>query len=110
MTVRLPQAIQAYFDADNARSPDAVAAAFTDDAIVKDAGETRIGRESIREWKVETDQKYASTLAEPFFVTTENGKTQVTGHVSGDFPGSPVDLRYFFVLKGDKIAALEITI
>ena len=110
MTVKLPQAIQAYFDADNARSPDAVAAAFTDDAIVKDAGETRVGRESIREWKVETDQKYAFTLAEPFFITTENGKTQVTGHVSGDFPGSPVDLRYFFVLKGEKIAALEITI
>ena len=44
MTVKLPQAIQAYFDADNARSPDAVAAAFTDDAVVKDAGETRIGR------------------------------------------------------------------
>lgn len=110
MTVKLPQAIQAYFDADNARSPDAVAAAFTDDAIVRDAGETRVGRESIRGWKLETDQKYASTLAKPFFIATENGKTQVTGHVSGDFPGSPVDLRYFFVLKGEKIAELEITI
>ena len=110
MTIKLPPSIQAYFDADNARSPDAVAAAFTDDAVVRDAGETRLGREAIRRWKVETDQKYASTLTEPFFVTTENGKTQVTGHVSGDFPGSPVDLRYFFVLKGDKIADLEITV
>jgi hypothetical protein len=110
MTVILPEAIQAYFDADNARSADAVAAAFTDDAVVKDAGETRVGRESIRAWKTETDQKYSSTLAEPFLMTTENGKTQVIGHVSGDFPGSPVDLRYFFVLKGDKIAELEITV
>lgn len=110
MIVRLPEAIQAYFDADNARSADAVAAAFTDDAVVKDVGETFVGRDSIREWKIETDQKYSSTLAEPFLITTENGKTQVTGHVSGDFPGSPVDLRYLFVLKGDKIAELEITI
>lgn len=109
MTINLPPSIQAYFDADNARSPDAVAA-FTDDAVVRDAGETRVGREAIRQWKLETDMKYASTLAEPFFITTENGKTQVTGHVSGDFPGSPVDLRYFFVLRGDKIAELEITI
>ena len=110
MTIKLPPAIQAYFDADNARSPDAVAAAFTDDAVVRDAGETRVGRDSIRNWKVETDRKYSHTLTEPFFVTTENGKTQVTGHVSGDFPGSPVDLRYFFILKGEKIAEMEITI
>lgn len=110
MTIKLPQAIQAYFDADNARNPDAVAAAFTDDAVVKDAGETRVGRASIREWKVETDQKYSYTLAEPFFIATENGQTQVIGHVSGDFPGSPVDLRYFFVLRNEKIAELEITV
>lgn len=69
-----------------------------------------MGRKSIRAWKIETDQKYSSTLVEPFFITTENGKTQVTGHVSGDFRGSPVDLRYFFVVKGDKIAELEITV
>ena len=110
MTIKLPPSIQAYFDADNARSPDAVAAAFTDDAVVRDAGETHVGREAIRRWKVATDQKYSYTLSEPFFITTENGTTQVTGHVSGDFPGSPVDLRYFFVLKGDKIANLEITV
>lgn len=110
MTIELPPSIQAYFDADNARSPEAVAAAFTNDAIVRDAGETRVGRESIRRWKVETDRKYSHTLTEPFFITTENGRTQVTAHVSGDFPGSPVDLRYFFVLNDDKIADLEITI
>ncbi|WP_055045780.1 nuclear transport factor 2 family protein [Devosia sp. A16] len=110
MTIKLPPGIQAYFDADNARSAEAVAAAFTDDAVVRDAGETRVGREAIRDWKIETDSKYSSTLAEPFLVSTENGRTLVTGHVSGDFPGSPVDLRYFFVLRGDKIAELEITI
>lgn len=110
MMIKLPPSIQAYFDADNARSPDAVAAAFIDDAVVRDAGETRVGRGSIRRWKVETDKKYSYTLAEPFFIMTENGRTQVTSHVSGDFPGSPVDLRYFFVLKGDNIADLEITI
>jgi hypothetical protein len=34
----------------------------------------------------------------------------VTSHLVGDFPGSPVDLRYFFVLDGDKIASLEISL
>jgi hypothetical protein len=32
----------------------------------------------------------------------------VTGRVTGDFPGSPVDLQYRFTLEGDKIARLEI--
>jgi hypothetical protein len=32
----------------------------------------------------------------------------VTGRVSGNFPGSPVDLRFFFELEGDKISSLKI--
>jgi len=28
--------------------------------------------------------------------------------LTGNFPGSPVDLRFFFELDGDKIASLEI--
>ena len=35
-------------------------------------------------------------------------QTTVTGRVTGDFPGSPVDLQYRFILEGDKIARLEI--
>jgi len=34
--------------------------------------------------------------------------TVVTSRLTGNFPGSPVDLRYFFRLEGDKIASLEI--
>ena len=33
----------------------------------------------------------------------------VTGRVSGNFPGSPVDLRYVFTLEDGKIARLEIS-
>ena len=33
----------------------------------------------------------------------------VTARVTGDFPGSPVDLRYRFTLEGATIARLEIT-
>jgi hypothetical protein len=28
--------------------------------------------------------------------------------LTGTFPGSPVSLRFFFVLEGDKLASLEI--
>jgi hypothetical protein len=41
-------------------------------------------------------------------IAETDDKTIVTGRVSGDFPGSPVELRYTFTLAGDKIARLEI--
>ena len=41
-------------------------------------------------------------------IATAGERTVVTAHVRGDFPGSPLDLRYFFVLEGDRIAELEI--
>jgi hypothetical protein len=34
----------------------------------------------------------------------------VTCHLAGNFPGSPIDLRYMFVLAGDKIASLDIVL
>ncbi len=49
-----------------------------------------------------------SYVAEPFEVAAQAGQTVVTAHLEGDFPGSPVDLRYQFTLEGDKIARLEI--
>ena len=54
----------------------------------------------------------ASTLytytAEPFDIAEDGPRTIVTSHLVGNFPGSPVDLRYFFALRGDQIAELEI--
>lgn len=109
MTIKLPQAIEDYFDADRTGSPDAIAAAFTETGIVKDKGKMHRGRDAIREWMVEAGQLY-TYMAEPFFIATENGKSQVTAHVVGTFPGSPIDLRFLFVLAGDKVAELEITV
>lgn len=46
--------------------------------------------------------------SEPISLDEAHGKTVVTSRLVGDFPGSPVDLRFFFGLHGDKIASLEI--
>lgn len=109
MTIALPKSITAYFDADRDHSPEAVAAAFTENGTVKDKGKMHRGRDAIRDWMAAEDQQYNYTVT-PFFIGTENGKIQVTAHAVGDFPGSPIDLRFFFVLDDDKIAELEITV
>lgn len=109
MTIKLPESIEAYFRADRAGSPAAVAAAFTEDGRVKDKGEIHEGRDAIQAWMSHEDQQYDYTVT-PFLIAVENGRTVVTGHAVGDFPGSPIDLRFIFVLAGNKIAELEITV
>ena len=55
----------------------------------------------------EVSKKYRPTV-DVISVAEKDDKTIVTGRVAGDFPGSPVDLRYAFTLAGEKIARLDI--
>ena len=109
MTILLPPIIADYFRADRQRSGDAVAACFTDNATVMDEGQTYMGRDAIQRWKAGSSSKYSYSI-EPFSIATEGDRTVVLSHLVGDFPGSPVDLRYQFVLDRQKIAGLEITL
>lgn len=108
MPITLPGPIAAYFAADQ-NDGDAVAQCFTENAVVMDERRAHTGREAIREWKAEASAKFSYTTA-PFAVSEEEDRTIVTAHVAGNFPGSPVDLRYAFVLEGRRIARLEITL
>ncbi|BBC72008.1 polyketide cyclase [Altererythrobacter sp. B11] len=107
MTIELPQAIAAYFAADRKADAQAIAQCFTQDARVIDEGNSYTGREAIRQWMANASTQYSYTV-EPFSLVEDGGRTIVTSHLTGNFPGSPVDLRYLFVLRGDAIAELEI--
>lgn len=108
MPINLPPPIAAYFAADRADAT-AVAACFTDGAIVKDEGRTHRGKSEIIAWKAETSNKYSYTST-PVAMAEEGGKTVVTCHLVGNFPGGEVDLRHIFAIEGDRIAFLHITI
>lgn len=97
-----------YIAAANAHDVDAVAANFSDAAVVRDEGQSRQGIAAIRQWATEVGKKYRPTV-EVLGVAQTDRKTILTGRVSGDFPGSPVDLRYVFTLAGGKIERLEIS-
>jgi|SRR5262245_6574092 len=105
-SLSLPKPIAAYFTADSDNG-EAVSRCFAENAIVKDEGHTHKGRAAIKEWKTDASAKYQYT-SEPFACEEKDGRTVVTCHLVGDFRGSPVDLRYFFKVEGDKIASLEI--
>jgi SnoaL-like domain len=106
MTLELPEPIAAYFTADQGNGQ-AVAQCFTDNAVVKDEGHTYNGRAAIKKWKEDASAKYEYT-SEPLTCEQKDGKIVVTCRLTGNFPGSPVDLRFFFELAGEKIASLEI--
>jgi ketosteroid isomerase-like protein len=107
MTVELPNPIADYFEADRHKDAEAIARCFAKDAVVKDEGHTYSGHGAIQQWKAHTSTKYSYT-SDRIAITIEQGRTIVTSHLVGDFPGSPLNLRYYFVLKGGRIAELEI--
>lgn len=107
MSLILPDPIDRYFAADRHSDAASVAACFTPDAKVIDEGNTYAGREAIRQWLANAATQYTYT-AEPFALAQHGGRIVVTSRLIGNFPGSPVDLRYIFALESDGIAALEI--
>jgi hypothetical protein len=106
MTLDLPTPIAAYFTADK-EGGEAVARCFTDDAVVKDEGHVYRSRVAIRQWKADVSTRY-QYVSEPLACEQKDGKVVVTCRLTGNFPGSPLNLRFFFGLEGDKIASLEI--
>jgi len=106
MAIQLPQSISAYYEADQGDGA-SISLCFTEEGVVVDEGKTYVGRDAIRDWKTASSKKYTYTV-DPFAIEEAGDKVVVTAHVAGNFPGSPVDLRYFFGLSGDKIASLEV--
>jgi hypothetical protein len=105
-TLNLPEPVAAYFQAD-LHGAKAVARCFTTDGWVSDERHTHTGPDAIEAWKAATSEEYAYT-AEPLSIEQRDRKYIVTSRVTGDFPGSPVVLRYTFLLERGKVASLEI--
>ncbi len=106
-TTQLPAPLAAYFTGVNSRDIEAALAPFAENAVVKDEGHQRLGRPAIRKWLEETTANY-QPVVEVLQVEALPGKATATGRVSGNFPGSPIDLPYRFTLEAEKIVSLEI--
>ena len=104
--VDLPSPIRAYFAADTVDAR-AVAQCFSEGAVVIDEQHEHRGRAAITRWKAEATAKYHYTSV-PIAVDVSGPEAIVTARLTGDFPGSPLDLRYRFTLEGDRISRLEI--
>lgn len=107
MQIPMPPPVRLYFQSEAYDDTLRVVDCFTPNAVVTDERRTHQGLDAIRAWKAETKAatKYRVT---PVSAEPDGGRVVVLGRVEGDFPGSPVMLRYRFDLEGDRISALEI--
>jgi hypothetical protein len=105
--IDLPIPIAIYLDAENRGDTEALTQCFAEHAVVQDEGQRIEGLAAIRRWKAETRKKYQHTI-EPLAVAQKDGRIIVTNRLTGNFPGSPIELEFVFTLKGDKIVSLEI--
>ena len=104
---KLPKPIAFYIEAENRGDTEALAECFAKNAVVRDEGKTIEGLVAIKQWKAETRKKYQHTI-EPLTSVQKDDKIIVTNRLTGNFPGSPIELEFVFTLDGDKIASLDI--
>ncbi|MFL1544410.1 nuclear transport factor 2 family protein [Pseudomonas sp. O39] len=106
----LAPAIVAYITAANSRDTSVMTECFADDANVFDEGEHQVGTAAIARWMEDSGRRYQPRV-EVIKVQHRTGKVLVSNVVSGNFPGSPLELRYTFRLNEQgKISRLDISV
>ena len=107
MTLTVPGPVAAYLAAEEAKDAEQLSLCFTTDGLVHDEGQGYRGREAILKWKKAADEKYRYTM-QPLSARTNGDEVIVRARLTGDFPGSPIEVNHFFKLSKGKIASLEI--
>ena len=103
----LPTPIAIYIAAENRGDTEGLARCFAEDAVVRDEGQTIEGLAAIKQWKAETRKKYQHTI-ELLTCSQKDDQTIVINRLTGNFPGSPIELEFVFTLEDNKISNLEI--
>ena len=111
MQVALPEVIGQYLVL--ARSPnpedaERIAACFSESAEITDEGQTRRGRDAIRQWWQGPATKYQYSVEVRDGHELGHGRYVVFTRLVGDFPGGVADLANRFTLSKGLISQLDI--
>jgi len=105
--LNLPPPVALYFAADRAKDAGMLDLCFARDARVRDANQEYHGLDAIKVWQQEAQAKY-QYVAEPLEASVSEQTVRLRARLTGNFPGSPIELDYTFTLAGDMILSLEI--
>ena len=108
MQLSVPPIVAEYLEAERAKDARRLSLCFAGNGVVHDEGKDRRGRDAIRDWKMGADAKYRYVL-KPLSASAHKNTVTVRARLTGDFPGSPVEVNQVFTLDEDgKILSLEI--
>jgi hypothetical protein len=107
MSIKLPASVTDYLAADKEKDLDKLSRCFAKDARVHDEHQEYHGLEAIKSWKEQTTAKY-QYVVEPLRAAVTEKNVRLHARLTGNFPGSPAELDYTFVLANGKIASLDI--
>lgn len=99
--------VEAYFEGRNARDFARALSGFSEAAVVRDESRTHRGRADIGAWMQDTINAY-DDRSRLLSIKAEGDDLLATAEVSGNFPGSPITLRYRFEMERGLISSLEI--
>jgi len=107
MALNVPPIVAEYLEAERAKDAHRLSLCFAENGVVHDEGKDRRGRGAIREWKEGVDAKYRY-ISEALAASVDENTVTVRARLTGDFPGSPLEVNQVFTLEGGKIVSLEI--
>jgi hypothetical protein len=105
--LNLPPVVVEYLNAERAKDAARLSLCFAEDGVVHDEGSDRHGRDGIRHWKEEVDAKYRY-VSELLAASAQDNTVTLRMRLTGDFPGSPIEVNQIFRLERGQIASLEI--
>ncbi|MFI6350065.1 nuclear transport factor 2 family protein [Streptomyces sp. NPDC050560] len=111
MTVQIPMQAVRYLVASDGE-PEDVLPALAPGATIIDEGRSHTGEGAILEWRRRSRSggEFRYTRSFLGLLPSASGTFTATYRIEGNFPGSPVDLRYVFTLDDDGLVTrLEIT-
>lgn len=104
--MNLPNVITELTKAQNNFDSLAYANCFSETAVVFDEGKTHRGKSEIQKWIEKANAEYNAVMKPLVYSETDE---ILKAEVSGNFPGSPINLNYHFELKDGLIESLKIT-
>ncbi|MDB5846512.1 MAG: short-chain dehydrogenase [Rhodoferax sp.] len=107
MTPAMPAPLALYLEAQRLRDPALLERCFAPHATVCDEGHTHEGLAQIREWQTQAQTQYRYTLT-PLNLIEKDDAFRLLARVTGDFPGSPVNLLHVFTVADGRITSLQI--
>jgi len=103
--MNLPKVVQELVKTQNEFNSAAYAQCFTETATVFDEGKTHTGRKEIEQWIDKANKDYRATMKPLEYSEAEQ---TLSTEVSGNFPGSPIMMKYHYEFEDGLIQALEI--